>query len=63
MMVVALQELERGLEASSKSHTQELRGLRLKHKTLASETNTLREAANRLHNQLMVIECVCILCV
>lgn len=53
-----LQELERGLEATSKTHAQEMRGLRLRNRALASETNTFRDTANQLHSQLKVNICL-----
>lgn len=48
------QELERGLEASNKTHQKEVRELRLRNRALGTENTTLRDTANELHSQLKV---------
>ena len=48
------QELERGLEASAKTHAQEVKGLRLRNRALATETEALRDSTTKLHSQLKV---------
>lgn len=49
-----VQELERGLEATSKNHSQEMRVLMQRNRALATETEALRETTTRFQQQLKV---------
>ena len=48
------QELERGLEASGKTHSQEVKGLRTRNKALAIEAVSLRDTVEKLQSMLKV---------
>ena len=53
-LLLKLQELERGIEAMNKNHSQEVRALMLKNKALSNEAENLRNASYRLQAQLKV---------
>ena len=48
------QDLERGLEASGKTHAQEIKGLRARNRALASEAASLRDNLEKLTSLLKV---------